>query len=197
MTREQSRFTFRRRGRSPWWALVVCLLLVAVLSGVRPDLTVDFRRDYVDVATGERGELRDFDVTITSAHLVRQIDVGERAYVSTGTFVVVTGEGSVRRKPTFFKNISLQTSGGDLYDPRPEFSAAQIAIAQPGFTSQGSLAFEVPTGQAAQALLLVDPDLGEFDSYDRAVRVDLGLSAATPVAPGPLVLPPSKVRVTR
>ncbi len=39
----------------------------------------------------------------------------------------------------------------------------------------------MPPSRLAGARLLVDPDGAEFDAYDAAVRVNLGLSAATPI----------------
>ena len=186
----------RTRGRA-LLAFAACLVAVAVLVAVRPDPATDFRRSYADVGLNEQGRLRVFDVTVTSARRVAAVPRTEAPFTSDQALVVVGLEGAVRLAPSYFTAITLITEDGRSYEPRPEFASAAPSLTQPGFTTAGSLVFELPPSRLAGARLLVDPDTGEFDVYDAAVRVDLGLGESTPpdVLAGPL--PASTTWVTR
>lgn len=176
--------------------LVGCLILVAVLVGIRPDPITDFRRSYRDVGIGEQGQLRAFDITVTGVSRVAAVPLTEGAYVSDQTLIVVELEGSATTARAHFSELTLMTADGHSYDPRPEFSLPALPITQPGFTSTGSLIFEVPPDRLEGANLVVDPDPAEFDAYDIAVRVELGLDESTPVETltDPLPEPVTSVR---
>jgi hypothetical protein len=178
-------------------SLAVCLVAVAVLVAVRPDPVTDFRRSYADVGLNEPGRLRVFDVTVTSARRVVSVPRTKAPFTSDQALIIVGLEGAVRVAPTYFTAITLITGDGRSYEPRPEFAGAGPSITQPGFTTAGSLVFELPPSRLDGARLLVDPDGAEFDVYDAAVRVDLGLNESTPADVLDDPLPDTTTWVTR
>ncbi len=183
-----------RRGR---WALLGCLLVVAVLVAVRPDPATDFRRRTVEIEVGQIGALRQFDITATQVRRATAVPVGSSSFVTEQALVVVDLRAAVRRAPTSFTGLSLVTEDGAAYAVRPEFASAGLTATQPGFTITSTVVFEVPTERLPGARLVIDPDGQEFDVFDTAVRIDLGLSARSPVAVITEPLPAARTEVTR
>lgn len=159
--------------------VAVALALVAVLSATAPDLTVP-PRQWVPLAAGEQGTLRDFTLQVTQVRQASAVDVRGEPLTTTAVFVVVGVEADVLRAPVNFTSVALQTRSGDRYDPRPEWVTARPPMTQPGFTVRGTWVFEVPPARLIGARLLVENDPREFDGYDRGLRIDLGLAAAAP-----------------
>ena len=189
-----------RRRRFGWFRplapLALCLVVVALLVAIRPDPATDFRRSFSDVAIDQTGSLRAFDVTVTEVARAAEVPRSGEPFVSEQALVIVTVEAAVRTTRTHFGGVALITADDHEYAPRPEFSQAEPQATQPGFSVLGHYVFEVPPERLDGARLLVDPDGAEFDVYDAAVRVDLGLDAATPVTPRSGPLPDSRQWVT-
>jgi len=174
--------------------VAVALALVAVLSATAPDLTVP-PRQWVPLAVGEPGTLRDFTLQVTEVRQASAVDVRGEPLTTTAVFVVVGVEADVLRAPVSFTSVALQTRSGDRYDPRAEWVTARLPLTQPGFTVRGTWVFEVPVARLAGARLLVENDPREFDGYDRGLRIDLGLTAAAPAET--VRLSDASTRVTR
>ncbi len=92
--------------------------------------------------------------------------------------------------------MTLRTPSGDEYRPRDEFGSAGLSETQPGFTRTSTLVFEVPTDRVAGDRLVIDADGASFDVYATALRIDLDLSATSPVATKPIAIKDSTVAVT-
>jgi hypothetical protein len=176
-------------------AAAAVALLAAVAVGA-PEFGYESRYSYDDVVVGEVGRLREYDATVTGVRLVRSIPRYDAVLSTEHTFVAVSLTAAARTEVQNLTNIELVTSEGRRYDARPEWFAAALRITQPGFTSEGTLVFEVPREALRGAVLVVGPDLGETTGFDRAVRVRLGLDDDQPVEPGPVDLPAATTRVT-
>jgi len=187
-----TRFAWAR----PLVPLALCLVVVALLVAIRPDPATDFRRSYSDVEIEQIGSLRAFDVEVIEVARATEVPRDGEAFGSAQALIIVTVEASVRTTRTFFGGIALITADDHEYEPRPEFSQAEPNATEPGFSVLGRYVFEVPPSRLDGARLRVDPDGGEFDVYDAAVRVDLGLDGDTPVTTLPGPLPDSRQWVT-
>jgi len=130
--------------------VAVALALVAVLSATAPDLTVP-PRQWVPLAVGEPGTLRDFTLQVTEVRQASAVDVRGEPLTTTAVFVVVGVEADVLRAPVSFTSVALQTRSGDRYDPRAEWVTARLPLTQPGFTVRGTWVFEVPVARLAGA----------------------------------------------
>lgn len=184
---------------SRWHPALEAAGAVAVLAAVAvaaPEFGYESRYGYVDVAVGETGRLREYDATVTDVRLVRRLPRYEGELVTEHAFVLVTLEAAARTDGQNLRNIELVTAADVRYDPRPEGFAAALPITQPGFTSRGTLVYEVPREALAGAVLIVGPDQGETTSFDRAVRVRLDLDEQTPVEPGAVELTDATTRVS-
>lgn len=184
-----------RRVRTTLLPIAVALGLVALLTLTAPD-TATPARQWTDLATGERGTLRDKVVTVTSVRTAPALELRQQVVTSTGVFVVVGVEADALITPVSFGRVRLQTRGGLRYTPRAEWIEAQPPMTQAGFTVTGSWVFEVPADRVAGARLLVENEPREFEAFDRGLRIDLGLDGAPP-RPGALRLDPAATRVTR
>lgn len=178
-------------------ALLLCLAVVALLVAIRPDPVEDARRAWVTVPIGVAASTRNAEVEVVQVQLTRSLLRYDQPIGTDQTFVLVTWRGSVADTPDGFRRVTLRTRDGSAYDPRPEFISAAPGTTQPGFTSRGTSVFEVATDRVSGARFVVDGGGGEFDVYDRAVRVDLGLTADTPVENQVAELPAATVEVTR
>ncbi len=175
--------------------MAVALGLVALLTLTAPDLATP-PRQWTNVSVGERGTLRDKEVTVTSVRTTAALELRQQVLTSTGVFVVVGVEADALITPIYFGRVHLETRAGSRYDPRSEWIEAQPPMLQPGFTVTGSWVFEVPAERVAGARLLVENESREFDGFDQGLRFDLALDGATP-RPGALRLDPSVITVTR
>ncbi len=177
--------------------LLVCLALVVLITTVTPDPATDVRRRWDDVSLGDWGEMDRASVRATEVRLTRSV-VDERTDVlaSEVTFVMVDVEARVRRQRMLFTGVSLRTADGHDYSPRTEFLSEGLGLTDPGFTRLATVVFEVPDDRVARARLVIDRDGAAFDVYAAAIRVDLGLTARTPVEPGPLPIIDALVQVT-
>jgi hypothetical protein len=160
-----------------------------------PDLSTP-PRQWVEVTVGEKGAIRDIALTVTSVETTASLTVRDTELTSTGVFVVVGVVADSLVDPVSFQRVQLETRAGDRYDPRSEWISAQPPLTQPGFTTRGTWVFEIPSDGARGARLLVETEPREFDGYDRALRVDLGLDGSAP-KPGALQPPDSSTWVTR
>jgi hypothetical protein len=174
---------------------VAAVAVLAALAVAAPEFGYSSRYSYDDVAVGEVGRLREYDATVTDVRLVAGLSRYTDVLTTEHAFVVVRLTAAARTEVQNLRNIELVTDGRH-YDPRPEWFAAALPTTQPGFTSEGTLVYEVPRAALGDAVLMVGPDLGETTGYDRAVRVELGLDAGQPVEPGPVELPDATIRVT-
>ena len=163
----------------PLVPLALCLVVVALLVAIRPDPATDFRRSYSDVGVNRPDGSGPSTWRYQRAR-VAAVPRDGSAFVSEQALIIVTVEASVRTTRTFFGAIALITADGHVVRAEAGIRRAEPSITQPGFTTAGSLVFELPPSRLAGARLLVDPDGAEFDVYDAAVRVDLGLTRATP-----------------
>jgi hypothetical protein len=175
--------------------LSAALAIVAVLTLTAPDLEAP-ARDWVRVAVGEQGVLRDKAVTVTSVRTTQALELRDTAVRSSGRFVVVGAEAAALTGPVTFARVRLQTDDGRRYDPRSEWIEAEPPLVQAGFTVRGSWVFEIPGDRLDGARLLVENEPGEFDGYDRGLRIDLDLERLPP-EPGALRLDPASSAVTR
>ncbi len=178
-------------------ALLVCLAIVAVLVAIRPDPAEDARRAWVTVPIGMAASTRNAEIEVSRVQLTRSLLRYDRPIGTDETFVLVTWSGAARTTRDLFGRVTLRTRDGSTYDPRPEFISAAPGSTQPGFTSRGTSVFEVATDRLGGAHFVVDGGGGEFDVYDRAVRVDLGLTEHTPVENQLAELPVATIEVTR
>lgn len=169
--------------------------VLAVLAVAAPEFGYESRYSYDDVAVGEVGRLREYDAEVTGVRLADRIRRLDGALDTEHAFVVVSLDASARTEGQNLGNLALRTADDVRYDPRPEWFSAEPPSTQPGFTSSGTLVFEVPRDDLAGAVLVVGPDSGETTGFDRAVRVRLGLAADTPAEPE-LELPDATTRVT-
>lgn len=178
-------------------ALVACLAVVAGISLLTGDRAEQVPVRYEDVAVGERGVARQFDATVLDVQLTQQIlrDSSSEPLVSTSTFVVVTLTADARTDSLGLGNIRLVTADGDRYVARSEAFSAAPPMASPGFTTTGTLVFQVPSDDVPGAQLLVVPDSEQFLAHDTTIRVELALTAGSPVA-GPIELTPGTTAVT-
>lgn len=183
-----------KRGRSTLEALAAVAVLAA-LAVAAPEFGYESRYGYDDVAVGQVGRLREYDATVTGVRLVDRLPRYEQVLTTEHAFVLVSLTAAARTEVQNLGNIDLVTAGR-RYDPRPEWLAASLPITQPGFTSDGTLVYEVPRDALSGAVLMVGPDPGETTGFDRAVRVRLDLDDEQPVEPGPVELPDSTTRVT-
>ena len=175
--------------------MAVALGLVALLTLTAPDLETP-PRQWTEVSVGDRGTLRDKEVTVTSVRTTSALELRQQVLTSTGVFVVVGVEADALITPIYFRRVHLETRAGSRYDPRSEWIEAQPPMLQPGFTVTGSWVFEVPAERVAGARLLVENEPREFDGFDQGLRFDLALDGATP-RPGALRLDPAVITVTR
>ena len=185
----------RRRWRVGVLPAVGALALVAALTAATPDLTSP-PRQWVSLAVGETGTLRDVALWVTEVNQASAVEVRGEPLTSTAVFVVVGMEADVLVAPASFSRVALETRSGDRYDPRPEWISAEPPQTQPGFTVRGTWVFEVPAARVAGARLLVENEPREFDGYDRGLRIDLALDDTTPVE-GPVRLTDASIRTTR
>lgn len=176
--------------------LLGALVVVAVLTALTPKFDYESRYRFDDVAVGQTGRLREYDVRVLTVRLGHSLRGSDRTVKSSAVFVVVTMEAAVRLDAQTFQNISLVTRDDRQYEPRPQWSTAAPRAADPGFSSRGTLVFEVPQQRLAGARLVVGPDQGEVTTFDAAARVDLQLSEL-PQEPEPLTVPEPSVWVTR
>lgn len=169
--------------------------MLAAVAVAAPEFGYESRYSYDDVMVGEVGRLREYDATVTGVRLVASLPRFEDVLTTEHAFVVVSLTAAARTEVQNLRNIELVTQGRH-YDPRREWFAAALPITQPGFTSEGTLVYEVPRDALSGAVLVVGPDLGETTGFDRAVRVELDLKDDQPVEPGPVELPDVTIRVT-
>jgi hypothetical protein len=170
--------------------------VLAALAVAAPEFGDQSRYGFDDVAVGESGRLREYDAAVTGVRLVAALGRYEVPLTTEHAFVVVRLTAAARTEVQNLRNVELVTAAGRRYDARPEFFSEGLPITQPGFTSEGTLVYEVPREALPGAVLVVGPDLGETTGFDRAVRVRLGLDADQPVEPGPVELPDATIRVT-
>lgn len=175
--------------------VVGAVAVLAALAVAAPEFGYQSRYGYDDVSVGETGRLREYDATVTRVRLADRLPRYSDVLTTEHAFVVVDVSAAARTEVQNLNNIELVTDGR-RYDARPEWFAAALPITQPGFTSTGTLVYEVPRDALADAVLVVGPDLGETTGFDRAVRVRLGLADDQPVEPGPVELPEATTRVT-
>lgn len=176
---------------------VVVVAVLAAIALVAPDSDYESRYRYDDVAIGEQGRLRDYDVTVSSVRLTKSIEKYADALTTENAFVVLTLRAVVRNEGEGFRNAELITRDGRRYQPKPDWIAAVLPITQPGFTATGVQVYEVPRSRLRGARVIIGPDQGETTTYDVAVRVELGLTGDEPLEDGPLALPPGIREVTR
>ena len=176
-------------------ALAGALGLVALMTLTAPDFD-DAPRQWVDLTVGEKGTIRDIALTVTSVETSGSLTVRDTELTSTGVFVVVDVVADALVDPVSFQRVQLETLADDRYDPRSEWISAQPPLTQPGFTVRGTWVFEIPSEGARGARLLVETEPREFDGYDRALRVDLGLDGSPP-KPGALEPRDASTWVTR
>jgi hypothetical protein len=177
--------------------VVAVVAVIAAIALVAPDFGYESRYRYDDVAIGEQGRLRDYDVTVSSVRLTRNIEKYSDALTTEHAFVVLTLRAVVRNEGEGFRNAALITRDGRRYQPKPDWITAALPITQPGFTATGVQVYEVPRSRLRGAQVIIGPDQGETTTYDAAVRVDLALSGDEPLEDGPLALPPGTREVTR
>ena len=183
------------QGRS-WVEAAGALAVLAVLAVAAPEFDYESRYSYDDIELSEVGRLREYDVRITGLRLTSLLQRNQDRLETEQAFVLVRLAVDVRTDVQNLRNIRLVTDRGSRYNPRPEWFSAEPPITQPGFTSEGTLVFEVPREDLTNAVLIVGPDLGETTGYDRAVRVRLGLDDDQPVEPYLIEPPDATIWVT-
>lgn len=186
-----------RYGRRGLLGLGACLLVVAGASALLPDPATP--RRYVDVGVGQPAAIPLYRVVVHRVAVARSATDadGYTTLRSTARLVAVTVTADVFRRQSGFVNVWLATADGHRYDPRDELASAGPGITPPGFTADFTLLFELPPSRVAGAVLVFDGHSGTVDVYRDAIRVDLGLTADTPVAAQPVTLPDATTRVTR
>lgn len=176
--------------------LLICLALVAALSTLASDDGYENRYAVREVAVGQTGSLREFDVRVSRVALAGSIDRPSQPVATEHVFVVITLEADVRLRQQGFWNIELHTADGRIYKRRPEWSTPDLKLTQPGFSARGTQVYELPVERVTGAALLVGPTFGEVTHYDGAVRIDLGLSSEAVGTPGTVKLPEATQWVT-
>lgn len=178
-------------------ALGACLLAVVGVTALTPDPDVPQRR-YTDVGLGQAVDITPYRLVVHSVAVGRSATTagGYSTRKSAARLVAVRVTADVHRRQALFSDIWLATTDGHRYDPRDELSSAGPPVTPPGFSTDFSLLFELPADRVPGAVLVFDGEPETVDVYREAVRVHLGLSAATPIA-AKLVLPDATTRVTR
>ena len=167
-----------------------------MLSTLAPDDSYENRYAVREVAVGETGRLREFDVRVGRVELAKAVMSSSGPITTAHVFVVITLEADVRWRQQGFWNIEVHTMDGRSYDRRPEWSTPDIKVTQPGFSARGTQVYELPVDRVAGAVLQVGPSFGEVTHFESAVRVDLGLSPGGARAAGAVQLPEATQWVT-
>lgn len=136
-------------------ALVVCLLVVAVLSGLRPD-PLAAPRSY---AAGSDGWAHAPTASgrVLSAQLTRSVVRPriDEPLVTGFVFVVIELEVQVHDRVLSLGTVTLETSDGRTYRQLGDSGLDTLTLTQPGFTSYGNAVFELPADRVAGATLIV------------------------------------------
>lgn len=136
-------------------AFAVCLLLVAVLSGLR-ETGLAQPRSY---ATGPDGWAHAPSASgrVDGARLARSLrrPTIEEPLVSTAVFAVIELEVQVRDRALSLSDLTLQTADGHRYSQLADPGLGGLSLTQPGWTSHGTAVFELPPERVPGARLVV------------------------------------------
>lgn len=138
----------------PLLALLACLLVVAVLNGLRPDSLSPAR----SFDAGPDGWAH----APSASGRVLQVELTNRIVRSTGrevttqaTFVVVRVEVAVRNRVLGLGTVMLKTADGYTYRQLLDLGLESLPLTQAGFTSVGYAAFELPRERVLGATLII------------------------------------------
>lgn len=136
-------------------ALVVCLIVVAVLSGLRPE-PIASPRSYVAGADGW-AHAPTASGRVLGAQLARSVvrPRNDEPLVTSYVFVVIELEVQVRHRVLPLGTVSIETVDGRTYRQLGESGLDTLSLTQPGFTSYGNAVFELPADRVAGATLIV------------------------------------------
>ncbi len=136
-------------------ALAVCLVLVAVLNGLRAT-GVAQPRSYL---AGGDGWARAPSASgrVHSARLGHSLlrPTIDEPLLTGAVFVVVELEVQVRDRVLSLSTVTLETADGHSYRQLTDPGLGELSLTQPGWTSHGTAVFEVPPERVPGARLVV------------------------------------------
>lgn len=182
-----------RRG---WTALAAGLAVtVAAVLAAPPGEAADDIAWSVPGADGwARGPF--VDARVTSVRLATRIEQGTAEVSTSRIFVVVGVEVAGHREFAPLGRFALHTADGHSYAQRGDLGGAAPAGVEPGFTSVGSVLFELPAERVAGADLALVPHAGGLMVFRSGVRFPDVVPAGTELQRF-VVLEPATTQVTR
>lgn len=136
-------------------ALAGCLVLVAVLGGLR-ETGIAQARSY---AAGPDGWANAPSASgrVHSARLARSVrrPTIDEPLVTGAVFVVIELEVQVRDRVLSLSTLTLETADGHSYSQLTDAGLGSLSLTQPGWTSHGTAVFEVPPDRVPGARLVV------------------------------------------
>ncbi|MBK8447446.1 MAG: hypothetical protein IPL41_12440 [Micropruina sp.] len=136
-------------------ALVACLAMVAVLSGLRSD-GVAKPRSYTAGVDGW-AHAPTASGRVAGARLARSVvrPSIEEPLVTEHVFVVIELEVQVRDRVLPLSRLTMETSDGHSYAQLSDAGLGGLTLTQPGFTVHGNAVFELPPERVPGATLIV------------------------------------------
>lgn len=182
-----------RRG---WIALAAGLAVtVAAVLAAPPGEAADDIAWSVPGADGwARGPF--VDARVTSVRLATRVEQGTTEVSTSRVFVVVGVEVAGHREFAPLGRFALHTPDGHSYAQRGELPLAQPSGVEPGFTSAGSVLFELPPERVAGADLQLMPHAGGLLVFRSGVRFPAVVPDGTALERS-VVLEPATTQVTR
>ncbi len=154
--------------------MLACLLVVGLLTGLKPDTGASGVRYYGAGADGWARSPQG-DVKVDSIHLTQRVrGTGSyaREVTTTYAFVVVRLRVSAHGESRVFSKMELRTPDGYTYEQLGDPMLARAGYVNPGFTSIGAAVFEMPPDRVAHSTLVVYPTQGFLVVYQAALRFD-------------------------
>lgn len=136
-------------------ALAACLLLVAVLNGLRPPALAD-ARSYLPGADGW-AHAPSASGRVLSVARARSVvrPRQDQPLVSQDVFVIVRVVVQVRNRSLPLGSVSLLTADGHTYTQLGDSGLDNLTLTQPGFSMTGNAVFEVPRERVPGSTLVV------------------------------------------
>jgi hypothetical protein len=156
--------------RHGWVTLAagLAVTVAAVLAGPPGEAADDIAWSVPGTDGWVRGPF--VDARVTSVRLASRVEQGTTGVSTSRVFVVVGVEVAGHREFAPLSRFALHTADGYSYAQRGDLPRAQPSGVEPGFTSVGSVLFELPPERVAGADLELVPHAGGLLVFRSGVR---------------------------